>query len=93
MNFAKPESTAESLARIGGAIGAGIGALTLWGLYSSTNPSNWLSNIGMSIGNNDFPTLSLLVAVGLVSGSTNSEPPVVQASCVAVTTISAKNNG
>lgn len=68
MNFAQPESTAESLTRIGGAVAAGIGALTLWGLYASDNPSNWLSNLGMSIGGNDFRTLSMFGAGALVIG-------------------------
>ncbi len=68
MNFAQPESTAESITRIGGAIAAGIGALTLWGLYASDNPSNWLSNLGMSVGGNDFRTLSMVGAGALVVG-------------------------
>lgn len=68
MNFAQPESTAESITRIGGAVAAGIGVLTLWGLYSSTNPSNWLSNIGMSVGDNSFRTLSMFGAGLIIVG-------------------------
>lgn len=68
MNFAQPESTAESIARIAGAGAAVIGALTLWGLYESSNPSNWLANIGLSIGDGSFRTLSLFGAAAIAIG-------------------------
>lgn len=68
MNFAQPESSAESITRITGAIAAVVGVLTLWGLYSSDNPTNWLSNIGLSLTDNSFRSLSIFGAVAIIIG-------------------------
>lgn len=65
---AKPESTAEGLVRLGAAAIVVIFGLTLWNLYAQDTPSNWLSNIGVSIGDNSFRTLSLVSGLGLIIG-------------------------
>lgn len=68
MNSANPESTAEGIVRLLAAGVVLVGALTLWGLYKNPEPSNWLANIGLSIGDNSFRTLSLFGAGALVIG-------------------------
>lgn len=68
MNIAQPESAAESLCRLGGAGMAVIGALTLYGLYATDIPSNWLSNLGVSVSDNSFRTLSLTGFGALIIG-------------------------
>lgn len=68
MNFAQPESSAESLIRMAGAGAAAVGALTLAGLYAGSVPTNWLANIGVSIGDNSFKTLTLFGASSVIIG-------------------------
>lgn len=66
---ANPESSAEGLVRLAGAGLAVVGILSLRGLYLLNEPSNWLSNIGVSIGDNDFRTLSGVAIVATAIGA------------------------
>ena len=69
MSTANPESAAEGLVRLAGAGLAVVGILSLRGLYLLNEPSNWLSNLGVSVGDNDFRTLSGVAIVGTAIGA------------------------
>jgi len=68
LEAAKPETTAEGLVRLGAAAMVVIFGLTLWNLYGQSTPTNWLSNIGVSVGDNSFRTLSMVAGIGLIIG-------------------------
>lgn len=66
--YGNPESGAESLTRIAGAGLAIAGALTLYGLYGVSNPTNWLANLNIAVGDGSFRTLSAVGAGGVAVG-------------------------
>ena len=57
--IAQPETAAESGIRIAGLALAIAGATELYGLYGMNNPTHWLANLGISIGDGSFRTLSM----------------------------------
>ena len=64
-----PETAAEGLVRLAGAGLAVVGLLTMRGLYLLNEPSNWLSNLGVSIGDNSFRTLSGVAIIATLIGA------------------------
>lgn len=68
--IAQPETAAESGIRIAGLALAIAGAVELYGLYGMSNPTHWLANLGISIGDGSFRTLSMagIAAVAIGGG-------------------------
>ncbi|MEB4592825.1 hypothetical protein VSS37_17735 [Candidatus Thiothrix sp. Deng01] len=67
--FAQPETAAESGLRIFGAAIAVAGAVELYGLYGMSNPTHWLANLQISIGDGSFRTLSMAGAISFFVGA------------------------
>ncbi len=69
MNLAKPETSAEATVRLFGAALSIACAAELYGLYGISQPTHWLANLQISVGDNSFRTLSAAGVCGLAVGT------------------------
>jgi hypothetical protein len=90
----RPESSAEAMTKIFGMVLFFACLVELYGLYLTPIPTHWLSNLGLSLADNSFRTLSAVGIIGAVIGGALwlqvGLQYIVLASVVALTTIGYK---